>query len=182
MIANFRLTNRCHSCICVPQQAQALAGVLHQDHTPQDVVHTWEGLDFEMIIDQCALVTSCSQDSLQAYLDNFHRTLQNAQAELESAPEKTSGIREFVHFAEASLKRYVLSKASGDTSTERQSQSTGTVLQLHSSTQSDTYSPRVDERSFLLKWSYLSGQVLRELTIKSSPSFGSYQIMSLFIE
>lgn len=159
-----------------------MAGVLHQDHTPQDVLHTWEGLDYEMIIDQCALVTSCNQESLQAYLDHFHKTLQNAKAEIESAPEKTSGIREFVHFADASLKRYVLSKARGDTPTERNSQPIGTVLHLHASTQSDIHTSTVDERSYLLKWSYLSGQVLRELTIKSSPSFGSYQIMSLFIE
>ena len=33
-----------------------------------------------------------------------------------------------------------------------------------------------------MKWSFVAGQVLRDLTISSNPAFGSFQVISLFIQ
>jgi len=40
----------------------------------------------------------------------------------------------------------------------------------------------MSSRSVLIRWGYVTSQVMRELTIRSDPTFGAYQILKLFLD
>lgn len=43
-------------------------------------------------------------------------------------------------------------------------------------------SRQISPRSLLLRWSFVASQIMRDLTLRSAPAFGSYQIFGLFFE
>lgn len=40
----------------------------------------------------------------------------------------------------------------------------------------------MSSRSVLIRWGYVTSQVMRDLTIRSDPAFGAFQIMKLFLD
>ena len=165
----------------IPGQAQALSNILRQQNVVDDTIRTWLQLDFETLVNQCALMTDCSQDVIQSYLDQFYRCLHTTKDNLERAFDTTSGIGGCIQFADESLRHCA---ASLDAALVIGGHD---IEQLQHGDSSPNGEPdqnerRLNQRSFLLKWHYICGQVLRELTIKSSPSFGTFQIISLFLE
>jgi len=40
----------------------------------------------------------------------------------------------------------------------------------------------MSSRSVLIRWSYVTSQVMRDLTIRSDPAFGAFQILKLFLD
>jgi hypothetical protein len=161
-------------------QAQALSGILHQPGSISSIIEAWQTLNFDMITNQVALVTHCPQDTLSIFLDHFEEVLQYTEEDLATSPSNASGLSRFIVFVDQSLCRFA----------EASTPSSAASARL----QCDRYRAgsaglgqkakiaKFDERPLLLKWSYLSGQILRDLTIASSPAFGAYQILSLFLE
>lgn len=144
----------------------------------------WIQLDFETITNQCALVTGCPQDSIQFYLDAFHNLLQGAKERfLTRASAGLAGynpcIGALLGYLDAALENYITSLA------ESSARLSGYKEDKRGAKAGDAFaaaSLKMDERPFLIKWSYVSGQVLRDLIISSSTAFGSFQILALFAE
>jgi regulatory factor X, other len=40
----------------------------------------------------------------------------------------------------------------------------------------------MSSRSVLIRWGYVTSQIMRDLTIRSDPTFGAFQILKLFLE
>lgn len=135
-----------------------------------------------MITNQCALVTGCSQEVIQSYFDQFQDVLKNVRDNLLSSTTSTGNsdtIATLLQHGDMTLERYVTTLA------EASARLSGVIEDKNGTKAGDAFAAsalKMDERPFLIKWSYISSQILRELIISSSPAFGSYQIMSLFIE
>lgn len=130
-----------------------------------------------MIFNQTALVTGCSQEAIQAYFDAFATVLKAISTAQEAASSAHSEpLMQLTQFADEALQRYLSQMVHGNASLLSVQED---EKNLHLTVAS---AMKMEERPFLLKWSYLTGQILRDLTISSSPAFGTYQIMSLFLE
>jgi len=42
--------------------------------------------------------------------------------------------------------------------------------------------PGMSSRSVLIRWGYVTSQIMRDLTIRSDPAFGAFQILKLFLD
>lgn len=137
--------------------------------TVQELLSGWRTVDFEEIANQSALVTNCTQEVISYYVEEFHKTLSNI-----SGPNGIRSLKVITDFADNAL-AYGVSLLEG---------SSPPASPSDASTSNDKPNiPQQDSsRTFLLKWHYISSQIIRDLTIKSHPAFGPFQIMSLFIE
>lgn len=135
-----------------------------------------------MITNQCALVTGCPQDNIQSYLDAFYTVLSGVKDHSLSAAtssEQNTSITSLIQYANVALEEYIstLGEGSGRLSGYRED--------IKGAKAGDAFAAanlKLDERPLLIKWSYVSGQIMRDLIISSSPAFGSFQILALFIE
>lgn len=167
------------------QQAQALSRTLAAPTTIDTMLTAWYKLDFETITNQCALVTGCAQDSIQSYFDAFKELLQGVRQH--SAARASSGlsleqnhcITTLLEYSNTALERYI------NTLAEHSARLSGYREDKKGSNAGDVFAAaemKMDERPFLIKWSYVSGQILRDLIISSSAAFGPFQILALFVE
>lgn len=168
-------------------QAQALGGILQEPESVDTLIKAWESLDFDAILNQSALVTGCLQDTIQSYFDTFYAVLKEAKigtdGSIDQQEQQSSGsIHRFLLFADDILERYVSDSAELSTRLNGSGSSISESKYQQADESFLQSTLKVDERAFLMKWSYLTGQILRELTITSSPAFGTFQIMCLFLE
>ena len=128
------------------QLAQALSGIFSNPANLKDMAEAWDGIDFEAVRNQAALVTNCQHEILGGCFDEFRAILNN--------PNVT--IDHFISFVEATYKRCLQPSADGERA--------------------------LSPRSLLVRWCFVSSQLIRDLTLRSASSFGSFQIVNLFFD
>ncbi|PLW16673.1 hypothetical protein PCANC_13338 [Puccinia coronata f. sp. avenae] len=128
------------------QLAQALSGIFSNPSNLKEMAEAWDGIDFEAVRNQAALVTNCQHEILGACFDDFRTVLNN--------PNVT--IDHFIAFVEATYKRCLQPSADGERA--------------------------LSPRSLLVRWCFVSSQLIRDLTLRSASSFGSFQIVNLFFD
>jgi hypothetical protein len=128
------------------QLAQALSGIFSNPANLKDMAEAWDGIDFEAVRNQAALVTNCQHEILGGCFDEFRAILNN--------PHVT--IDHFISFVEATYNRCLQPSADGERA--------------------------LSPRSLLVRWCFVSSQLIRDLTLRSASSFGSFQIVNLFFD
>lgn len=133
-----------HLGIC--QLAQALSGIFANPQSLKDMVEAWDGIDFEAVRNQAALVTNCQHDTLGHCFDDFRQVIGNPNVTIDN----------FIQFAECTYDRCLQPSPDGERS--------------------------LSPRSLLVRWCFVSSQLIRDLTLRSAASFGSFQIVNLFFD
>lgn len=145
---------------------RALAEVDAKD----SLLSAWTGLNIEQIINQAALITGCNQQSVIYYLEEFHSAIAGLPSSASSSGTATGAPKQYCDEAVkgfADLADRALTFA---------------VAGQHAHTAVHWASRDDRAKEFLTKWSYVSGQVLRDLTISSSQAFATMQLISLFVQ
>lgn len=133
-----------HLGIC--QLAQALSGIFANPQSLKDMAEAWDGIDFEAVRNQAALVTNCQHDVLGHCFDDFRQVISNPNVTIEN----------FIRFVECTYERCLQPSLDGERS--------------------------LSPRSLLVRWCFVSSQLIRDLTLRSATSFGSFQIVNLFFD
>lgn len=128
------------------QLAQALSGIFSNPNNLKEMAEAWDGIDFEAVRNQAALVTNCQREVLSPCFEDFRAILKNPNA----------NINHFITFVESTSER---------------------CLQPTSDNERG-----LTPRSLLVRWCFVSSQLMRDLTLRSASSFGSFQIVNLFFD
>ncbi|KAN0131474.1 hypothetical protein V8E53_010851 [Lactarius tabidus] len=134
------------------QVTQALNTVLTNQKQLAEMRRSWEKIDFESVRNQSALVCNCRHEDLIQLLEVEFRGVMDGLA------KSTEPVRDVMAWADKCCERLM----GPGTSTEER----GTM----------------SSRSVLIRWGYVTSQVMRDLTIRSDPTFGAYQILKLFLD
>ncbi|KAJ3559208.1 hypothetical protein NP233_g11327 [Leucocoprinus birnbaumii] len=137
------------------QVTQALNTVLTNPKQLSDMRRSWEKVDFESVRNQSALVCNCRHEELVQLLEVEFVAL------LDSLPKTNEPVREVMTWADKCCDRLMGSSRVHNTPEERGGMSS---------------------RSVLIRWGYVTSQVMRDLTIRSDPAFGAFQILKLFLD
>ncbi|KAJ7498915.1 hypothetical protein FB451DRAFT_1427446 [Mycena latifolia] len=138
------------------QVTQALNTVLTNQKQLSEMRRSWQKVDFESVRNQSALVCNCRHEDLVQLLEVEFVGM------LDSLSKSTEPVREVMTWADKCCERLMgSSRASHGGSEERSTMSS---------------------RSVLIRWGYVTSQVMRDLTIRSDPAFGAFQIMKLFLD
>lgn len=137
------------------QVTQALNTVLTNPKQLADMRRSWEKVDFESVRNQSALVCNCRHEELVQLLEIEFVAL------LDSLPKTNEPVREVMTWADKCCDRLMGSSRVHNTPEERGGMSS---------------------RSVLIRWGYVTSQVMRDLTIRSDPAFGAFQILKLFLD
>ncbi|KAG8952661.1 hypothetical protein FRC04_004023 [Tulasnella sp. 424] len=146
------------------QVTQALTSVLSNAQQVADMRRAWSEVDFESVRNQSALVCNCRHEDLQQLLEvNFVAVLDGlvANAQLGGLVGSTEPVRDIMNWADMCCERLMGRASSGADGEEKSTMSS---------------------RSVLIRWGYVTSQVMRDLTIRSDPSFGAFQILKLFLD
>jgi len=135
------------------QVTQALGTVLTNQKQLSDMRRSWQKVDFESVRNQSALVCNCRHEDLVQLLEVEFVSL------LDGLPKSTDPVRDVMAWADKCCER--LMGARGNGAEERSTMSS---------------------RSVLIRWGYVTSQVMRDLTIRSDPAFGAFQILKLFLD
>jgi len=112
-------------------------------------------VDFESVRNQSALVCNCRHEDLVQLLEVEFVAL------MDSLPKSNEPVREVMSWADKCCERLMGSSRAGHGGEERSTMSS---------------------RSVLIRWGYVTSQVMRDLTIRSDPAFGAFQILKLFLD
>jgi regulatory factor X len=135
------------------QVTQALSRVLQSPDQLADMRRAWDSIDFESVRNQSALVCNCRHEDLVQLLEvDFLNMLDG----LVRSPEP---VRDVMAWADDCCERLM--------GTGRSSGEDRTTL---------------SSRSVLIRWGYVTSQIMRDLTIRSDPAFGAFQILKLFLD
>jgi len=115
---------------------------------------SWQKVDFESIRNQSALVCNCRHEDLVQLLEV------EFVAMLEGLTKSAEPVREVMTWADKCCERLMVGQRSNG-GEERNTMSS---------------------RSVLIRWGYVTSQVMRDLTIRSDPAFGAFQILKLFLD
>ncbi|KAJ7283643.1 hypothetical protein C8J57DRAFT_1498673 [Mycena rebaudengoi] len=138
------------------QVTQALNTVLTNQKQLAEMRRSWQKVDFESVRNQSALVCNCRHEDLVQLLEVEFVGM------LDSLSKSSEPVREVMTWADKCCERLMgSSRASHGASEERSTMSS---------------------RSVLIRWGYVTSQVMRDLTIRSDPAFGAFQIMKLFLD
>ncbi|TFK75901.1 hypothetical protein BDN72DRAFT_355892 [Pluteus cervinus] len=137
------------------QVTQALNTVLTNQKQLADMRRSWQKVDFESVRNQSALVCNCRHEDLVQLLEV------EFVAMLDSLAKTTEPVREVMAWADKCCERLM-----------------GGSRTLHNGEDRSTMS----SRSVLIRWGYVTSQVMRDLTIRSDPAFGAFQILKLFLD
>ncbi|KAJ7095392.1 hypothetical protein B0H15DRAFT_929126 [Mycena belliarum] len=138
------------------QVTQALNTVLTNQKQLAEMRRSWQKVDFESVRNQSALVCNCRHEDLVQLLEVEFVGM------LDGLSKSTEPVREVMTWADKCCDRLMgSSRASHGGSEERSTMSS---------------------RSVLIRWGYVTSQVMRDLTIRSDPAFGAFQIMKLFLD
>jgi len=138
------------------QVTQALNTVLTNQKQLADMRRSWQKVDFESVRNQSALVCNCRHEDLVQLLEvEFVGMLDNLA-------KSTEPVREVMAWADKCCERLMGGGRPGHGGAEERS--------------------TMSSRSVLIRWGYVTSQVMRDLTIRSDPAFGAFQIMKLFLD
>ncbi|KAJ6485028.1 hypothetical protein C8R47DRAFT_1130566 [Mycena vitilis] len=138
------------------QVTQALNTVLTNQKQLAEMRRSWQKVDFESVRNQSALVCNCRHEDLVQLLEVEFVGM------LESLTKSTEPVREVMTWADKCCERLMGSSRASHGGTEERS--------------------TMSSRSVLIRWGYVTSQVMRDLTIRSDPAFGAFQIMKLFLD
>ncbi|CAE6439465.1 hypothetical protein ACGC1H_000790 [Rhizoctonia solani] len=135
------------------QVTQALSSVLTNPKQLSDMRRSWRDIDFESVRNQSALVCNCRHEDLVQLLEVDFTTLLDALA------ASTEPVRDVMAWADNCCERLMGARNNGQ-------------------------EPRatMSSRSVLIRWQYVTSQIMRDLTIRSDPAFGAFQILKLFMD
>lgn len=137
------------------QVTQALNTVLTNQKQVAEMRRSWAKINFDSVRNQSALVCNCRHEDLVQLLEVEFVQL------LDSVPKTAEPVQAVMSWADKCCERLMgggRATAGGD---ERSSMSS---------------------RSILIRWGYVTSQVMRDLTIRSDPAFGAFQILKLFLD
>ncbi|THH14676.1 hypothetical protein EW146_g5682 [Bondarzewia mesenterica] len=136
------------------QVTQALNTVLTNQKQLAEMRRSWEKIDFESVRNQSALVCNCRHEDLVQLLEVEFRSL------METLSKSAEPVRDIMAWADKCCER--LMGGPGPAGAEDRS--------------------TMSSRSVLIRWGYVTSQVMRDLTIRSDPTFGAFQILKLFLD
>lgn len=136
------------------QVIQALNTVLTNPKQLSEMRRSWQKVDFDSVRNQSALVCNCRHEDLVQLLEVDFVALMDTLAK---TPEP---VKEVMSWADKCCERLMGGRGVGGAD-ERGSMSS---------------------RSVLIRWGYVTSQVMRDLTIRSDPAFGAFQILKLFLD
>ncbi|KAJ8456330.1 hypothetical protein ONZ45_g18764 [Pleurotus djamor] len=135
------------------QVIQALTTVLTTQKQLTEMRRSWSKIDFESVRNQSALVCNCRHEDLVQLLEVEFVSL------LDMLPKSAEPVKEVMLWADKCCDR--LMGGNRGSAEER-----GTM----------------SSRSVLIRWGYVTSQIMRDLTIRSDPAFGAFQILKLFLD
>ncbi|KAM5532305.1 hypothetical protein V8D89_014063 [Ganoderma adspersum] len=135
------------------QVTQALNTVLTNQKQLMEMRRSWQKIDFESVRNQSALVCNCRHEDLVQLLE--HEFVQV----LEGLSKSQDPVRDVMAWADKCCEHLMGGRGGGVE--ERTTMSS---------------------RSVLIRWGYVTSQVMRDLTIRSDPAFGAFQILKLFLD
>ncbi|CAK5262719.1 unnamed protein product [Mycena citricolor] len=138
------------------QVTQALTTVLTNQKQLGEMRRSWQKVDFESVRNQSALVCNCRHEELVQLLEVEFVSL------LDGLAKSTEPVREVMSWADKCCERLMGSSRATHGGPEERS--------------------TMSSRSVLIRWGYVTSQVMRDLTIRSDPAFGAFQIMKLFLD
>lgn len=138
------------------QVTQALNTVLTNQKQVAEMRRSWTKVDFESVRNQSALVCNCRHEDLVQLLE-----VEFAQL-LDTVAETNEPVREVMQWADKCCERLMGGVRANQ------------VIQEERGVMSS--------RSVLIRWGYVTSQVMRDLTIRSDPAFGAFQILKLFLD
>ncbi|KAI0660953.1 hypothetical protein C8Q70DRAFT_1052775 [Cubamyces menziesii] len=135
------------------QVTQALNTVLTNQKQLMEMRRSWAKIDFESVRNQSALVCNCRHEDLVQLLEGEFVTV------LDSLSKSQDPVRDVMAWADKCCERLMGGRGGGieDRTT-------------------------MSSRSVLIRWGYVTSQVMRDLTIRSDPAFGAFQILKLFLD
>ena len=152
---------------CIPvrfmdiyQVTQALNTVLTNPKQLVEMRRSWAKIDFESVRNQSALVCNCRHEDLVQLLEVEFLAI------LEGLGKSAEPVRDVMSWADKCCER--LMRVRG---TQNGGMSYGSGEERGMSS-----------RSVLIRWGYVTSQIMRDLTIRSDPAFGAFQILKLFLE
>lgn len=137
------------------QVTQALTTVLTNQKQLAEMRASWRKVDFDSVRNQSALVCNCRHEDLVQLLEGEFPGV------LDGLAKSTEPVRDVMAWADKCCERLMGTNRFLGPSEERSSMSS---------------------RSVLIRWGYVTSQVMRDLTIRSDPAFGAFQILKLFLE
>ncbi|KAL5507973.1 hypothetical protein ACEPAH_5591 [Sanghuangporus vaninii] len=138
------------------QVTQALSTVLTNQKQLADMRRSWQLIDFESVRNQSALVCNCRHEDLVQLLEvDFVALLNNIS-------KSTEPVGEVMAWADNVCVRLMGAPRGPVTGVEERS--------------------TLSSRSILIRWGYVTSQIMRDLTIRSDPAFGAFQILKLFLD
>ncbi|KAG5643952.1 hypothetical protein DXG03_009303 [Asterophora parasitica] len=138
------------------QVTQALNTVLTNQKQLAEMRRSWQKVDFESVRNQSALVCNCRHEDLVQLLE-----VEFVQM-LDGLTKTTEPVREVMAWADKCCERLMGGSRANHSGAEERS--------------------TMSSRSVLIRWGYVTSQVMRDLTIRSDPAFGAFQIMKLFLD
>ncbi|TFK28731.1 hypothetical protein FA15DRAFT_664765 [Coprinopsis marcescibilis] len=138
------------------QVTQALNTVLTNQKQLQEMRRSWTKVDFESVRNQSALVCNCRHEDLVQLLEVEFTAL------LETVSKSNEPVRDVMAWADKCCERLM-----GGVRANQVAQEERGVM---------------SSRSVLIRWGYVTSQVMRDLTIRSDPAFGAFQILKLFLD
>ncbi|KAG8970623.1 hypothetical protein FRC05_000559 [Tulasnella sp. 425] len=146
------------------QVTRDLTSVLSNAQQVADMRRAWSEVDFELVRNQAALMCNCRHEDLQQLLEvSFVAVLDGlvANAQLGGLVGRSEPVRDIMNWADMCYER-LMGRASGGADGEEKS--------------------TMSSRSVLIRWGYVTSQVMRDLTIRSDPSSGHFQGLKLFLD
>ncbi|KAJ8086643.1 hypothetical protein AAF712_001975 [Marasmius tenuissimus] len=138
------------------QVTQALNTVLTNQKQLAEMRRSWQKVDFESVRNQSALVCNCRHEDLVQLLEV------EFVAMMDSLSKASEPVREVMSWADKCCDRLMGSVRGA----------------AHPGEDRSTMS----SRSVLIRWGYVTSQIMRDLTIRSDPAFGAFQILKLFLD
>ncbi|KLO18104.1 hypothetical protein SCHPADRAFT_820405 [Schizopora paradoxa] len=143
------------------QVTQALSTVLTNQKQLAEMRRSWQSIDFESVRNQSALVCNCRHEELVQLLEVDFVQLLNG------LPKSSEPVGEVMVWADTCCERLMGGGPRGS----------GSGLPGSGEERST-----LSSRSILIRWGYVTSQIMRDLTIRSDPAFGAFQILKLFLD
>ncbi|THH11732.1 hypothetical protein EW145_g448 [Phellinidium pouzarii] len=140
------------------QVTQALSTVLTNQKQLADMRRSWQSIDFESVRNQSALVCNCRHEDLVQLLEVDFVALLN------SLTKSAEPVGEVMAWADNVCERLMSGNRGANSLSGVEERST------------------LSSRSILIRWGYVTSQIMRDLTIRSDPAFGAFQILKLFLD
>lgn len=152
-----------HVCVLVRfmdiyQVTQALNTVLTNPKQLIEMRRSWAKIDFESVRNQSALVCNCRHEDLVQLLEVEFLAI------LEGLGKSVEPVRDVMSWADKCCERLMR---------VRRNQNGGMYYGEERG---------MSSRNVLIRWGYVTSQIMRDLTIRSDPAFGAFQILKLFLE